>query len=56
MLVEGIDAIRDVDVTEVAVDVDEIVDVPEESDAAVVVDGRLREADTGTVDVLEWSY
>ena len=39
--------------TEAAVDVDEIVDVPDESDAAVVVDGRLREAEAEVVDVLE---
>ena len=52
ILVEGIDAIREVEVIEVAVDVDEMVDVPDESDAAVVVDGKLSEAEAEVVDVL----
>lgn len=47
------DAIRDVEVTEVAVDVDDMVVVPVDNDAAPVADVRLKDVETVVVDVLE---
>jgi hypothetical protein len=55
LLVDGIEAIREVDVMDVAVDVDEMVVVPVESEAVLVADGRLKAVET-VVDVLGCSY
>lgn len=53
LLVDGIEAILDVVVIEVAVEVEEIVVVPVESEAELVAEGRAEE--TLDVDALECS-
>lgn len=53
LLVDGMDAIREVDVMDVAVDVDDMVVVPVESEVVLVADGRLSDVETAVADVLE---
>uniref|UniRef100_A0A0B7BEL0 Uncharacterized protein n=1 Tax=Arion vulgaris TaxID=1028688 RepID=A0A0B7BEL0_9EUPU len=53
LLVDGMDAIRDVGVMDVAVDVDDMVVVPVDSEAALVTDGRLKVVETVVTDVFE---
>lgn len=53
LLVDGIEAIREDDVMDVAVDVDEMVVVPVDNEAALVAEGIA--ADTDVVEVLDCS-
>uniref|UniRef100_A0A0B7BFZ0 Uncharacterized protein n=1 Tax=Arion vulgaris TaxID=1028688 RepID=A0A0B7BFZ0_9EUPU len=56
LLVDGTDDIRDGDVMDAAVDVDDVVVVPVDSKAVLVADGRFKDEATVVTDVLERSY